>query len=113
MARPRNNITRLDLGTRTRICQLLADGEQYDDVRQDAEVAAACAAAGLQLHNKSFRAFMEGHEYAEYLRMRREFATELERRRLAAFFVESEGGSDAIAKAAKSDAVGAARTART
>ncbi|MEA4862710.1 MAG: hypothetical protein VB042_05335 [Victivallaceae bacterium] len=100
MARQRNNVTKLPLEMRLTICQLLADGASYDDIRTDADVAAACADRNLTLHNKSLLTYSQSAEYAEYKTMRAGYAEELERRRLAAFFVQAEGGADAIANVA-------------
>lgn len=99
-ARPRHNIARLPHELRQLIAEMLDDGRTYDEVRSDPEVAAACAKAEILLHSTTFIAFRASPEYAEYCRMRREYGAEIERRRMAAFFVDQEGGADAIAKVA-------------
>ncbi len=52
MARARNNITKLSWDSRLRICELLDDGVEYDDIRHDADIAAECQEKSLTIHNK-------------------------------------------------------------
>lgn len=92
MARPRNNIAKLPLDIRERICELLDDGVEYEAIRSDATVAAACAAAGdLTLHGTTFLAYRNSPEFAEYCKRRREWQDDFDRRRLAAHLVRSNG----------------------
>lgn len=100
MARPRNNIMRLKLTTRHTVARLLADGASYDDVRSDPEVAIDCAELGVALHNNSFAAYMAGEEYEGFLAYYGEYRQDIERRRLAAVFVQESGGADAAAQVA-------------
>ena len=99
-ARQRNNITRLPQPVRYLICQLLDDGATYDEIRDTPEVANAIAERNLALHSTTFIAYRQSAEYDEYKRAVRKYSDELERRRMAAYFVDSEQGSDAIATAA-------------
>lgn len=99
-ARPRNNITRLPQSVRYLICELLDNGATYDSVRNHPEVAAACAERDLTLHGSSFGAYRESAEFDEYRRAVRKYGEDIERRRMAAYLVDSEGGADAIANAA-------------
>ena len=53
-AKPRNNYAKLPWEIRKRVLRLLLDGAEYEAIRRDPEVAAACAARGLSLHNTTF-----------------------------------------------------------
>ena len=55
-AKPRNNYAKLPWEIRKRVLRLLLDGAEYEAIRRDPEVAAACAARGLTLHNTTFAA---------------------------------------------------------
>ncbi len=99
-ARQRNNISRLPQAVRLHICELLDDGATYDEIREDPEVAAELAKRGVALHSTTFLAYRESAEFDEYRRARRRFSEDIERRKMAAFFVDHEGGSDAVANAA-------------
>lgn len=99
-ARQRNNIARLPQAVRYRIAELLDDGATYDEIREDADVAAELAKRGLALHSTTFLAYRESAEFDEYRRSRRKFSEEIERRKMSAFLVEHEGGADAMANAA-------------
>lgn len=61
--RSRNNFAKLPKAARTRIIYLLINGASYDEVRQDQEVAAACAARGVTLHSTTFQAIRRSGEY--------------------------------------------------
>lgn len=100
MARARNNITRLPLAVRARISELLDDGATYDDVRDDATVAEALAAAGLTLHSSTFAAYRESEEYKEFCLTRRRFGDDIERRRMAAYVVGADRSTDDLARIA-------------
>lgn len=100
MARPRNNITKFPTEIRMRICELIEDGCTYDEVRADAEVKAACDERGLAIFNSSIGAYRSSAEFDEYVKMRKNWGEKLSRRRMAAVLVNSESGSDNIAKVA-------------
>lgn len=99
MARARNHITKLPRPLRKHIARMLDDGATYDEVRNDADVAAACAAAGVELHNTTFLAYRSGHEYDEFTSLFRERDEEMERNAAAACLAQ-EGASDDLAAAA-------------
>lgn len=99
-ARQRNNISRLPQPVRYLICEMLDGGATYDDIRSAPEVAEACAERNLSLHSTTFIAYRESAEYDEYRRAVRRYSEDIERRRMAAYLVDSEGGADAIANAA-------------
>lgn len=99
-ARPRNNIARLPQAVRYVICQMLDDGETYDAIRAEPEVATELEKRGLALHSTTFLAFRESAEYRSYCETRRRVGEEIEERRMAAYLVAQEGGADAIANAA-------------
>lgn len=101
MARQRNNISRLPLSIRARIAELLDDGATYDEIRSDEVVSAALAeAGGLALHSSTFGAYRESAEYQEFCRARRRFGDEIERRRMAAYVVDSDKSADDLARIA-------------
>lgn len=101
MSRQRNNITRLPLSVRARISELLDDGATYDEVRADAVVAEALAAAGdLSLHSSTFAAYRESVEYKEFCQARRRFGDDIERRRMAAYVVSADKSADDLARIA-------------
>lgn len=99
-ARQRNNITRLPQPVRFLICGLLDDGVTYEVIRSHPEVVKACAERKLALHNGSFGAYRASAEFDEYRKATRKYGEDIERRRMAAYLVGSEGGADAIANAA-------------
>jgi hypothetical protein len=101
MARARNNITKLSWDSRLRICELLDDGVEYDDIRHDADIAAECAEKSLTIHNSTFLAYSNGPEYVEYRKRRRKWADDFTRRQMAARMIDDAEGSDSIAKAAE------------
>ena len=96
--RQRNNISRLPLEARGRVCALLLDGATYDEVRRDPAVARACREAGVAIHNSTFGAYREGAEYREYVAANRRWGDDIERRRMAAHIVESAGCADDLAR---------------
>ncbi len=101
MARQRNNISRLALSIRARIAELLDDGATYDEIRDDEIVSAALAeAGGLTLHSSTFGAYRESAEYQEFCRARRRFGDDIERRRMAAYVVDSDKSADDLARIA-------------
>ena len=99
-ARPRNNIARLPQPVRAVIAELLDDGATYDDIRADIRVATACGERNLALHPSTFIAYRESAEYDEFRRARRRYGEDIERRRMAAMFVDQEHGADALARVA-------------
>jgi len=88
----RNNIARLPADVRLRICELLDDGSTYEEVCADAQVAAACTAAGVTLHSGSFGSYLTSAEFAEFLERRRQWREDSERDRMAAAMISAEGG---------------------
>ncbi|MDD5698011.1 MAG: hypothetical protein PHH77_05295 [Victivallaceae bacterium] len=100
MARPRNNLMKLEAATRTRICALLDDGATYDEIRADADIAKECAEKSLVIHNSTFLAYREGVEFDEYLNCRRKWSDDMRRNKIAALFVESGDAPDDIARLA-------------
>lgn len=65
-AKPRNNYAKLPWEIRKRVLRLLLDGAEYEAIRRDPEVAAACAARGLSLHNTTFAAVRRSDDYRKY-----------------------------------------------
>lgn len=100
MARQRNNVARLPQAVRAVIAAALDEGQTYDAIRELPEVAAACAERGIALHNNSFLSYSQSAEYDEYRRCVRRYAEELERRRVAAYLVNTGRGADAMADVA-------------
>lgn len=97
MSRPRNNLTRLTLETRLRVCELLDDGATYDEIRDDEIVAAECADKRLKLHNATFKAYREGVEFREYRKRNREWRREMTEDRVAAAFIRDGRGPESLA----------------
>ena len=62
-AKPRNNYSRLTWETRSRILGMLHNGAEYDDIRNDAAVAAELKAKNLKLHGTTFQAIRRSAEY--------------------------------------------------
>ena len=54
MAGPRSNYSRLPQSVRSRILYLRHDGADYDEIRKDPEIAAACKERGFTLNNSTF-----------------------------------------------------------
>lgn len=65
-AKPRNNYAKLPWEIRKRVLRLLLDGAEYEAIRRDPEVSAACAARGLSLHNTTFAAVRRSDDYRKY-----------------------------------------------
>jgi hypothetical protein len=101
MGRQRNNVAKLPASARFRVSQLLDDGATYDAVRADAEIAAACEARKLALHNNSIAAFAESAEHAANLADLRTWKTRVGRRRWAAKAIASEEGAASLADVAQ------------
>lgn len=97
MSRPRNNLTRLTLETRLRVCELLDDGATYDEIRDDEIVAAECADKAVKLHNATFKAYREGVEFREYRKRNREWRREMTEDRVAAAFIRDGRGPESLA----------------
>lgn len=100
MSRPRNNIMKLSLETRLRICELLDNGAKYYEIRADELVAKECREKSLALHNSTFKAYGEGTEFDEYRKRRREWSDGMQRNKIAAALVESGDAPDDIARLA-------------
>ena len=92
---------RLPVEARMVICQLLDDGATYDEIRNEPEIAAACAdRGGLAIHNTTFLAYAGSPEFDEYKKRRRQWQDELDRSRIARMIVDQEQGSESIARIA-------------
>ena len=106
MSRPRNNLMKLPAEVRYRIYRLLEDGAEYDEVRDDEIVSAACASmvdktgTALVLHNGSILAYREGEEYAAWQRDDVKFRRGIVKNQASRILVDAEGAADDVAKLA-------------
>lgn len=91
MSGPRNNYSRLPWAIRCRILNLLWDGAEYDEIRRDPEVAAACAERDLTLHNATFLAVRKCEEYKEFGRKAMSFKAAQDADRIAAGVLNASG----------------------
>ena len=64
---PRNNYSRLPWSIRSKILSLLHDGAEYEEIRNDKEIAAALSERNLKLHATTFQAIKKSKEYSEYI----------------------------------------------
>lgn len=106
MARPRNNLAKLPSDVRYRVYRLLEDGAEYDDVREDEIVAAACRDKGadgvpLALHNSTILAFRGGAEFEQWRRMDADgLRRKIVKNQTSLVLVEAEGAADDLARLA-------------
>ena len=91
MAGPRNNYSRLPWQVRCRVLSLLYDGAEYDEIRRDPEVAAACRERGLTLHNATFLAVRKCEEYKEFGRKAMSYKAARDADRIAAGVLNASG----------------------
>ena len=91
MAGPRNNYSRLPWAVRCRILNLLWDGAEYDEIRSDPEVAAACKERNLTLHNATFLAVRKCEEYKEFGRKALSYKAAQDADRIAAGVLNTSG----------------------
>lgn len=91
MAGPRNNYSRLPWQVRCRVLSLLYDGAEYDEIRRDPEVAAACSERNLTLHNATFLAVRKCEEYKEFGRKALSYKAAQDADRIAAGVLNSSG----------------------
>ena len=91
MAGPRNNYSRLPWQIRCRVLSMLYDGAEYDEIRRDPEVAAACSERNLTLHNATFLAVRKCEEYKEFGRKAMSYKAAQDADRIAAGVLNSSG----------------------
>ena len=91
MAGPRNNYSRLPWAVRCRVLSMLYDGAEYDEIRRDPEVAAACKERNLTLHNATFLAVRKCEEYKEFGRTAMSYTAAQDADRIAAGVLNSSG----------------------
>ena len=91
MAGPRNNYSRLPWAVRCRVLSMLYDGAEYDEIRRDPEVAAACKERNLTLHNATFLAVRKCEEYKEFGRKAMSYKAAQDADRIAAGVLNSSG----------------------
>ena len=72
MAKPRNNVYKLSLKVRIKICKLLADHLTYEEIRSDPEVKAEAQKRNVKLHNPSFLAYQKCKEYQDFYNQAKE-----------------------------------------
>lgn len=97
MNNQRNNFSALPFEARKRVMFLLLDGATQDAVRNDAEVAKACAERGLKLHSTTFQAIIRSKEFAEYKAAREATERRTEHAKWAADFLRTAGGVQDVA----------------
>ena len=91
MSGPRNNYSRLPWAVRCRVLSMLYDGAEYDEIRSDPEISAACAERKLTLHNATFLAVRKCEEYKEFGRKAQSYAAARDADRIAAGVLNSSG----------------------
>ena len=91
MSGPRSNYSRLPWQVRCRVLSMLYDGAEYDEIRRDPEVAAACAERNLVLHNATFLAVRKCEEYKEFGRKAMSYKAAQDADRIAAGVLNSSG----------------------
>ena len=109
MAGPRNNYSRLPWQVRCRILSLLYDGAEYDEIRRDPEVAAACAERKLTLHNATFLAVRKCEEYKEFGRKAQSYAAAQSADRIAAGVLNASGAQSDLTDVARYELARAVR----
>ena len=109
MAGPRNNYSRLPWAARCRVLSMLYDGAEYDEIRRDPEVAAACAERKLTLHNATFLAVRKCEEYKEFGRKAQSYAAAQSADRIAAGVLNSSGAQADLTDVARYELARAVR----
>ena len=66
MGGPRSNYSRLPQAVRSRILYLRHDGADYDEIRKDPEIAAACKERGFTLNNSTFLSVAFSRDLADF-----------------------------------------------
>ena len=101
MAGPRNNYSRLPWAVRCRVLSLLYDGAEYDEIRRDREVAAACKERNLTLHNATFLAVRKCEEYKEFGRKALSYKAAQDADRIAAGVLNTSGAQSDLTDVAR------------
>ena len=109
MAGPRNNYSRLPWQARCRVLSLLWDGAEYDEIRRDPEVAAACSERNLTLHNATFLAVRKCEEYKEFGRKALSYKAAQDADRIAAGVLNSSGAQADLTDVARYELARAVR----
>ena len=109
MAGPRNNYSRLPWQVRCRVLSLLYDGAEYDEIRRDPEVAAACSERNLTLHNATFLAVRKCEEYKEFGRKAMSYKAAQDADRIAAGVLNSSGAQSDLTDVARYELARAVR----
>ena len=109
MAGPRNNYSRLPWQVRCRVLSLLYDGAEYDEIRRDPEVAAACRERGLTLHNATFLAVRKCEEYKEFGRKAMSYKAAQDADRIAAGVLNASGAQADLTDVARYELARAVR----
>lgn len=101
MSGPRNNYSRLPWAVRCRVLSMLYDGAEYDEIRRDPEVAAACKERNLTLHNATFLAVRKCEEYKEFGRKAQSYAAAQSADRIAAGVLNASGAQSDLTDVAR------------
>ena len=109
MAGPRNNYSRLPWAVRCRVLSLLYDGAEYDEIRRDPEVAAACRERGLTLHNATFLAVRKCEEYKDFGRKAMSYKAAQDADRIAAGVLNASGAQADLTDVARYELARAVR----
>ena len=109
MSGPRNNYSRLPWAVRCRVLSLLYDGAEYDEIRRDPEVAAACKERGLTLHNATFLAVRKCEEYKAFGRKAQSYAAARDADRIAAGVLNASGAQADLTDVARYEIARAVR----
>ena len=109
MAGPRNNYSRLPWAVRCRVLSMLYDGAEYDEIRRDPEVAAACKERNLTLHNATFLAVRKCEEYKEFGRKAQSYAAARDADRIAAGVLNASGAQADLTDVARYELARAVR----
>ena len=109
MAGPRNNYSRLPWAVRCRVLSMLYDGAEYDEIRRDPEVAAACKERNLVLHNATFLAVRKCEEYKAFGRKAQSYAAARDADRIAAGVLNTSGAQADLTDVARYELARAVR----
>ena len=101
MSGPRNNYSRLPWAVRCRVLSMLYDGAEYDEIRRDPEVAAACKERNLTLHNATFLAVRKCEEYKEFGRKAMSYKAARDADRIAAGVLNASGAQSDLTDVAR------------